>query len=83
MIKFQFIARSGDETLPLEVSLPYKPGRQVQRARRMAVGQLLAVLGIEVAKVDARGEDLVKVATPQGEWIIGEGRGVGHERGKI
>lgn len=59
--------------MPLEVNIPFKPGRQSQRARRVAVGELLAALGAETATVDASGEDQVRVATLEGVWVIGEG----------
>ena len=74
MITFRFVAICGEQKIPLEVKLPYKPGKQVQRARRYAVGELLAVLEIEVATVNAAGEDLVKVTTKDGIWVIGESR---------
>ena len=64
-MKFSFLARCGDQTLPLEVETPFKPGKQVQRARRLAVGELLAVLEIEQATVDASGEDMVRVTTDE------------------
>lgn len=76
MIKFAFTARCGEDTIPLEVSIDYRPGRQSQRARRVAVGQLLAVLETDEATVDASGDEQVTVATPHGTWVIGEARGV-------
>lgn len=72
MIKFRFIASNGEQSLPLEVSLTYRPGKQTQRARRLAVGELLAGLAIETATIDASGEDHVTIATPDGQWIIAE-----------
>lgn len=83
MLKFRFIARCGEETLPLEVSLEYRPGKQTQRARRVAVGELLAILEIDQATIDAAGEDLVKVTTANGLWVIAEGTGVGERRGNF
>ena len=80
---FEFIARCGEQTIRLEVSIDYQPGKQAQRARRVAVGQLLARLGAEHATVDASGEDMVQVTTADGVWVIGEGGGVGHRRGRI
>ena len=59
--------------MPLEVSIPFRPGKQSQRARRVAVGELLAALGVETATVDASGEDQVRITTPEGIWVIGEG----------
>ncbi len=82
-MKFAFIARSGEQTLPLEVELAYRPGKQTQRARRVAVGELLALLEAEQAEVDASGHDSVKVTLPNAVWIIAEGSGVAASRGKI
>jgi hypothetical protein len=82
-MKFAFIARSGEQTLPLEVELAYRPGKQTQRARRVAVGELLALLEAEQAEVDASGHDSVKVTLPNAVWIIAEGSGVAVSRGKI
>lgn len=83
MIKFAFIARSGDQTMPLEVSIEYQPGKQTQRARRVAVGELLAKLESESAQVDASGAEQVKVQTEQGTWIIAESYSSGAGRGRI
>jgi hypothetical protein len=82
-MKFAFVARSGEETLPLEVSMSYRPGKQAQRARRLAVGELLALLEVEHAQIDASGEDLVKVSLPDSVWVIAEGGGVSESRGKV
>ena len=82
-MKFAFIARSGEQTLPLEVELAYRPGKQAQRARRVAVGELLALLEAEQAEVDASGDESVQVTLPNGVWIIAEGGGVSVSRGKI
>ncbi len=82
-MKFAFIARSGEQTLPLEVDLAYRPGKQTQRARRVAVGELLALLEAEQAQVDASGEDSVKITLPDAVWVIGEGGGAAGVRGKI
>lgn len=79
-MKFSFLARCGDQTLPLEVETPFKPGRQVQRARRLAVGELLAVLELEHATVDATGEDMVRITTDDGIWVIAEGGSVNPPR---
>jgi hypothetical protein len=75
VIRFAFVARCGEETIPLEVAIDYRPGRQTQRARRVAVGQLLAVLEVDAATVDASGAEQVTVKTPRGTWVIGETRG--------
>lgn len=83
MIKFRFVARCGDQSMPLEVSVEYRPGKQAQRARRVAVGQLLALLEIEEASVDASGADVVKVSTKDGMWVIAEGGSVGETRNRI
>ena len=83
MISFAFIARCGDQSLPLEVSLTYQPGKQAQRARRIAVGELLALLECESATIDASGTDSVKVLTPQGVWVIGESYSPKASRGKL
>jgi len=74
LITYRFIAICGEQKIPLEVELPYKPGKQAQRARRHAVGQLLAVLEIEAATINAAGEEMVKVTTKDGIWVIGESR---------
>lgn len=82
VIKFQFTARRGEESLPLEVNIEYRPGKQAQRARRVAVGELLAALELEEASVDASGEEMVTVSTRDGVWVIGEARTGGtHRRG--
>lgn len=81
MIKFQFIARCGGETMPLEVSMPYKPGKQGQRARRLAVGELLAALQAQAAEVQADGEERVVVKVDGAHWVIGEGGALSHSRG--
>ena len=82
-MKFQFIARCGEESLPLEVNIDYRPGKQAQRARRVAVGELLAALGIEEATIDASGEERVIVSTGDGLWVIAEGGSIGERRGAI
>lgn len=82
-MKFAFIARSGEQSLPLEVDLAYRPGKQTQRARRVAVGELLALLEVEQAQIDASGEDSVKVTLPDAVWVIAEGGGASGSRGKI
>lgn len=83
LIKFAFLARCEEQTIPLEVSLVYKPGNQTQRARRVAVGELLAQLELEQATIDASGTDLVKVQTDAGTWIIGESYSSTGTRGPI
>ncbi|MFT7652424.1 MAG: hypothetical protein ACI9ON_004408 [Limisphaerales bacterium] len=83
MIKFQFNARSSEQVILLEVSMPYRPGNQGQRARRLAVGELLAVLKATQAEVDAEGEDRVIVVTQGETWVIGEGGAAGQGRGRI
>lgn len=82
-MKFAFMARSGEQTLPLEVELAYRPGKQTQRARRVAVGELLAILEAEQAEIDASGADSIKVTLPDAVWVIAEGSGVPVTRGKI
>ncbi len=74
MLKIEFIARCGEESLPITVEMAFKPGNQAQRARRLAVGHLLAALEIERARVVAEGDDLVTVETSSGTWVIAEGR---------
>ena len=83
MIKFQFIARCNEQVMPLEVSMPYQPGSQGQRARRLAVGELLVVLEAKNAEVNAEGEDRVMVVTQADTWVIGEGGAAGPGRGRI
>lgn len=83
LIKFQFTARCGEESIPLEVNLPYKPGKQTQRARRVAVGELLAILEIEEATVKATGDDLVTVSTTTHVWAIAEGGAANERRGGV
>ena len=82
-MKFRFIARCGEETLPLEVNTNYRPGKQAQRARRIAVGELLAHLEIDQATVDASSGEFVSVATVNGVWVIGEGGSVAEGRGVV
>lgn len=82
-MKFKFIARCGEETLPLEVNTTYRPGKQAQRARQIAVGELLAHLEIDKATVDASSGEFVSVATAKGVWVIGEGGSVAEGRGAV
>ncbi len=82
-MKFEFIARNKDQTMVLSVELDYQPGKQSQRARRKAVGELLAQLEIEQATVDASGMERVVVTTDAGTWIIAEGGSAGYARGKL
>jgi len=82
-MKFQFIARCGEESLPLEVDIDYRPGKQAQRARRVAAGELLAALSIEEATIDASGEERVIVSTGNSLWVIAEGGSIGERRGVI
>ena len=79
-MKFQFLARCGEQTMPIEVELDYRPGKQAQRARRLAVGQLLATLEATAASVDASGDEHVSVQTPEGTWIIAEGGAITAKR---
>jgi hypothetical protein len=67
---FKFLAQCGDERLPLEVKVDFRPGKQAQRARRIAVGELLAILGAEQALVDASGENQVTVKVNDSTWVI-------------
>jgi hypothetical protein len=76
VIKYRFLATKGGENLPLEEALEFQPGRKAQQARRVAVGHLLALTGAEHAIVDASADDLVRVETPDGVWIIAEGTGI-------
>jgi len=80
-MKIRFTARCGEDSLPLEVDMAYRPGKVMQHARRLAVGKLLAHLEAEAARVDARGEDSVSVQTPQGTWVIEAGASVSEQRG--
>ena len=82
-MKFQFVARCDDQLMPIDVEIDYKPGKQAQRARRIAVGKLLAVLEVEQAQIDASGDDRVIVQTESGTWVIAEGGSVAHQRGAI
>jgi len=70
MIKFKFTATCGDQNLPLEANIEYKPGKQAQRARRVAVGELLALLEAEEASVDASEADQIVVTTRGETWVI-------------
>lgn len=83
LVKFSFIARCGEDSMPLAVDLDYKPGKQNQRARRLAVGQLLAKLDAESANVDASGEDQVIVTTEKETWVIGEAGAAESKRGRL
>ena len=83
MIKYAFVARCGEQALPLEVAIEYKPGDQNQRARRVAVGQLLALLEVDTATVDASTPGLVSVTTPEGVWVIAQASGGGSGRGSV
>ncbi len=67
---YKFTARSGEQAIPLEVKIDYKPGKQSQRARRFAVGELLVRLGGEQITIDASGEDLVQVNIDGEHWVI-------------
>ena len=82
-MKFKFVARCGEETLPLEVDLAYRPGKQSQRARRVAVGELLGLLEADKAFVDASSEEFVRVEIADQVWVIGEGGGIGERRGVV
>lgn len=83
MITFQFTATCGDQSMPLEVRLEYRPGKQSQRARRIAVGELLAKLQVDSATVEPSGADQLSVKTSHGVWIIGEARGLVEGRGRF
>jgi len=69
--------------LVLEVNLSYQPGKQSQRARRIAVGHLLAMLDTKQATVDASSDESIKVTTDSGVWVIGEARAFVEGRGRI
>ena len=83
MITFEFTARCGEQSTPLVVNLEYQPGNQTQRARRIAVGQLLAQLEPDEALVRAVAQDMVTVAVGADIWVIGEARGGPDRRGKV
>lgn len=83
MINFSFVARNGEQIIPLDVKLDYQPGNQTQRARRIAVGELLAKLEIESATIDASGNDMATVTTTDGIWVIGESYSNQASRGKL
>ncbi len=83
MQKFEFTARCGEQSMPLEVSLEYKPGNQTQRARCLAVGQLLAQLQPDEALVKSFDDELVTVTIAGNIWAIAEGRGSPDRRGKL
>ena len=69
--------------IPLEVDLPYKPGKQAQRARRVAFGELLAIVeGLE-ARVDASGEERLVADIDGATWVIAEGGASPASRGKV
>ena len=82
-MKFQFIARCDEQMIPLEVDLPYKPGKQAQRARRVAFGQLLGLLDGIAAQVDASGEERLVADIDGQTWVIGEGGGAPVGHGKV
>lgn len=67
---YKFMARCGDQAIPLETKIDYKPGKQSQRARRVAVGQLLGILGGEKISIDASGEDMLQVNIDGEHWVI-------------
>ena len=83
MIKFVFIAHNGESGRELTVQLPFQPGNQTQRARRLAVGELLAQLESTRATVDASADDMVVVSIGSENWIIAESKGAGDSRGAI
>lgn len=83
MQHYHFIARCGEESYPIDVQLPYAPGVQMQRARRMAAGYLLAYLGVDEAQIEADGELRVYLRTPRGDWVIDEGGLVPARRGAV
>lgn len=67
---FKFIARCGTQSVPLQVTVDYRPGKQAQRARRKAVGELLFTLEATHVVVDASGEDVVHVKADGEHWVI-------------
>ncbi len=83
MPTFAFTAVCGEQSLPLEVKLDYRPGKQSQRARRIAVGHLLALLDTTQAAVDASSDELIKVSADGRVWVIGEARALAEGRGKL
>jgi hypothetical protein len=83
MTTFRFTATCGDQSLPLEVKVDFRPGKQSQRARRIAVGQLLGHLEMDHATVEPGGDAELKVHTPKGTWVIGEARGLVEGRGRL
>lgn len=80
---FTFTAECGEQRLPLEVKLDYRPGKQSQRARRIAVGHLLALLDTSRAAVDASSDESIEVSTDSGVWVIGAARALAEGRGKL
>ena len=80
-MKFEFIARCGEDAMPIEVEIDYKPGNQSQRARRVAVGKLLALIEAVQASVDASDDEKILVDADKGLWVIGEGRAINPGRG--
>ncbi|MEM7080046.1 MAG: hypothetical protein AAF513_15600 [Pseudomonadota bacterium] len=83
MQHYHFVARCGEESYPIDVALSYERGKQVQQARRLAVGKLLAYLAIDEAQIEADGEARVYVRTRQGDWVIDEGGLVPATRGAL
>ena len=67
---FKFKASCGEQSIPIEVKIDYRPGKQTQRARRVAVGDLLATLESDKASIDASGEDQIRVLIGDEIWVI-------------
>lgn len=82
-MEFHFIARCGEQTTPLSVSMPYAPGNQAPRARRIAVGELLAVLQCQHASIDASQDGVVTVTVGKEVWVIDEARAKPATRGPV
>ncbi len=80
---FHFTARCGEQTTPLQVSMPYAPGNQAPKARLVAVGELLAALDCKQASVDASHEGVVTVTIGPDIWVIDEARAKPATRGPV
>lgn len=63
--------------------MPYTPGNAAPRARRIAVGELLAALACEHASIDASQEGMVTVTIGQDIWVIDDARAKPAARGPL
>ena len=82
-LDFHFMARCGEQTQPLKVSMPYTPGNAAPRAAGIAVGGLLAVLECEYASIDASQDGMVTVTIGQDIWVIDDARAKPAARGPL